>query len=159
MAAPFPSSARARRMPPPPAFEWTLVPDDHRLVTRCQFGVNYLQALEVKGSDETREREVARMARGLKGLALDLNVPVLALAQLNRGADQRDEPRLSDLRESGAIEQYADNVLLLYARSKDEPGVVTAKIAKQRNGPRDLHCRLWFDGALFRFRNLAGGGR
>lgn len=123
--------------------------------------VDYLQALEVKGSEETREREVARMARGLKGLALDLNVPVLALAQLSRAADQRDEPRLSDLRESGTIEQYADNVLLLYAIRKDEPGVITARIAKQRNGPRDLTCKLWFDGALFRFRDLAmvGGGR
>lgn len=124
--------------------------------------VDYLQALEVKGSEETREREVARMARGLKGLALDLNVPVLALAQLSRAADQRDEPRLSDLRESGTIEQYADNVLLLYAKAKDEPGVITARIAKQRNGPRDLTCKLWFDGPLFRFRDLAmtmGGSR
>lgn len=125
--------------------------------------VDYLQALEVKGSEETREREVARMARGLKGLALDLNVPVLALAQLSRAADQRDEPRLSDLRESGTIEQYADNVLLLYAVRKDEPGVITARIAKQRNGPRDLTCKLWFDGPLFRFRDLAlsmaGGAR
>lgn len=115
--------------------------------------VDYLQALETARGDETREREVARMARGLKGLAMDLNVPVIAVAQLNRQANQHDEPSLAHLRESGAIEQYADNVLLIYAREKDPEGVTWVKVAKQRNGARDRKCQVWFDGARFRFHD------
>lgn len=114
--------------------------------------VDYLQALEVSSKDENREREVARMARGLKSLAMDLDVPVLALAQLNRAADQAERPTLSHLRESGAIEQYADNVLFLYQRTD---GQIMFKVAKQRNGARDVGCPVRFDGALYTFQNAA----
>lgn len=112
--------------------------------------VDYLQALDASKKDETREREVARMARGLKALAMDLDVPVLALAQLNRAADQAERPTLSHLRESGAIEQYADNVLCLYQRAD---GTIMFKVLKQRNGDRDKGCPVQFDGPLYTFKN------
>jgi replicative DNA helicase len=120
--------------------------------------VDYLQALEAAKGDETREREVARMARTLKGLSLDLDVPVLALAQLNRTADATERPSLSHLRESGTIEQYADNVLFLYQKQKDPANVVTLRVGKQRNGARDTEAKVLFRGELFRFENLADDG-
>ncbi len=119
--------------------------------------VDYLQALEAAKGDESREREVARMVRTLKGLAMDLDVPVLALAQLNRTADTSDRPSLSHLRESGAIEQFADNVLFLYQKQKDPANVVTVRVGKQRNGARDTEAKVLFRGELFRFENLDGG--
>lgn len=98
--------------------------------------VDYLQLLHApQQAKENRQAEVAAISSGLKSMARELRVPVLALSQLNRAMEtEKREPRLSDLRESGAIEQDADVVLLLHRQSKDEP---TAKliVAKQRNGP------------------------
>src|SRR5674476_667319 len=94
--------------------------------------------------DANRVQEVSEISRGLKALARELSVPVLALSQLSRQPEMREsrEPRLSDLRESGAIEQDADLVMFLY-REKERQGednngdgeVVTLKLAKHRNGP------------------------
>ena len=109
--------------------------------------IDYLQLMEAAtdGRNESRALEVATISRGLKSLAKELNVPVLAAAQLNRGVEMRpdQEPRLSDLRESGAIEQDADLILFLQNKEKNnEPNKASKKrakvqliIGKQRNGP------------------------
>lgn len=95
--------------------------------------VDYLQLMGAEDRRESRQVDVADMSRAVKGIARDLNVPILVLSQLNRtSADE--EPRLSHLRESGAIEQDADVVLLMQAEGGDSEQV-TVKIAKQRNGP------------------------
>lgn len=116
--------------------------------------VDYLQLVAAGGDEGSRAEEVARVAYGLKGLAMDHESPVLALAQLNRAAASNERPKLSDLRESGGIEQAADNVVFIYQRPKDETNVVTLRVAKQRNGPKDVECRVLFDSARFRFENL-----
>ena len=91
--------------------------------------------------DNNRVQEVSEISRGLKQLARELKVPVLALSQLSRGVEQRGsaEPRLSDLRESGSIEQDADVVVFLYREGEQnadsEVELVKAKVAKHRNGP------------------------
>lgn len=109
--------------------------------------VDYLQLMTAGGKYSSREQEVAFVSRSLKGIAKDWNIPVVALAQLNRGVEYRKEkvPTLADLRESGQIEQDADNVLFIhrpeyYGIEVDENGRSTAgiaevHIAKQRNGP------------------------
>ncbi|MCK4908619.1 MAG: replicative DNA helicase [Planctomycetes bacterium] len=106
--------------------------------------VDYLQLMQLKGA-ESRQIEIASISFALKSLAKELNIPVVAMAQLSRAAEQRDtkhpRPRLSDLRESGAIEQDADVVLLLYREElydSNNPAVhniCEVEIAKQRNGP------------------------
>ena len=106
--------------------------------------VDYLQLLSGTDSKASREQQIAEISRGVKGLAKELNVPVLVLSQLNRDSEkERRQPRLSDLRESGAIEQDADLVLLL-SKKFDENGLEDLEgdavtrdliIAKQRNGP------------------------
>ncbi|MBI3269741.1 MAG: replicative DNA helicase [Planctomycetes bacterium] len=102
--------------------------------------VDYLQLMESK-SAESREREVAMISRSLKSLARELSAPVIALAQLSRAPEAREDrrPRLSDLRESGSIEQDADVVMLLYREEyyvpNTRPGLADVIIAKQRNGP------------------------
>lgn len=116
--------------------------------------VDYLQLVEAGKGEDSRAQEVSRVAYGLKAIAMDLDAPVIALAQLNRAAAASERPRLSDLRESGGIEQAADNVVFIYQRPKDEANVVTLRVAKQRNGPRDVECRVLFDGARFCFKNL-----
>jgi replicative DNA helicase len=105
--------------------------------------VDYLQLMQASTSnkDANRVQEVSEISRGLKQLARELKVPVLALSQLSRGVEQRGtaEPRLSDLRESGSIEQDSDVVIFLYRDGEQNPDaeveLIKAKIAKHRNGP------------------------
>lgn len=97
--------------------------------------IDYIQLIKNKGKFNSREQEVADITRTLKLLSLELNIPIIGLCQLNRNAT-RQEPTLADLRESGAIEQDADNVIFLYQENEStEPIVdVTLKVAKQRAG-------------------------
>jgi len=103
--------------------------------------IDYLQLMEGRGS-ENRVQEISEISRGLKNLARELNIPILALSQLSRAVESRSPqiPKLSDLRESGSIEQDADVVLFLYREDREKPdtpnkGVVKIIIAKHRNGP------------------------
>ena len=118
--------------------------------------IDYLQLIEGAEEDESRVLEVARITRGLKAIARELEVPVVALSQLSRQIEQRGtEPMLSDLRESGSIEADADLVMFLWQKDRKdrEEGVVRLKLAKHRNGPTgdfDLH----FQSELTRFRDL-----
>ncbi len=115
--------------------------------------IDYLQLIEPDNPRDPRQEQVARIARRLKGLAREINVPVLCLAQLNRQADTKDsKPRLSHLRESGAIEQDADVVVFIHRDdyqqnepSAGAPEVPEAEIivAKQRNGPVGILKLLW----------------
>jgi len=128
--------------------------------------VDYLQLMQATTSnrDSNRVQEVSEISRGLKALARELSVPVIALSQLSRQPEMREskEPRLSDLRESGAIEQDADLVVFLY-REKDKPGeeeqtdgeVINVKLAKHRNGPTG-DIQLWFRKSQTRFQSYAG---
>ncbi len=104
--------------------------------------IDYLQLMTVGGRVESRQQEIATISRSMKSLARELDVPVVALAQLNRDVENRDnhKPRMSDLRESGAIEQDADVIMLLhredyYQRTEENEGLAQIIIAKQRNGP------------------------
>ena len=128
--------------------------------------VDYLQLMSQPGS-ESRQQEVSVISRGIKALARELNVPVVCLSQLNRASESREghRPRMSDLRESGSIEQDADVVSMLhredyYHRGEEEyvdTNTAEVIIAKQRNGPTGV-VKLHFDGATTRFNNLAQGG-
>jgi replicative DNA helicase len=122
--------------------------------------VDYLQLMVGDGRAENRQQEVAAISRSLKQLARELEVPVVAVSQLNRapetrGGDSR-EPQLSDLRESGAIEQDADLVLFLYEKEKGSAnkGEITLKIAKHRNGPTGELTLGWVKDYT-KFRTLA----
>lgn len=126
--------------------------------------VDYLQLIEPDNPDDSRQEQVARIARRLKGLAREAEVPVLCLAQLNRQAeDTRDHrPRLSHLRESGAIEQDADVVMFVHREEyylrgdeqKEHEGLAEIIIAKQRNGPVG-EVELRWEKKFTRFQNLA----
>ena len=127
--------------------------------------VDYLQLMQGTSSnkDSNRVQEVSEISRGLKGLARELNVPVIALSQLSRQPEMREskEPRLSDLRESGAIEQDADLVVFLWrekdrgADDQDADGeVINVHLAKHRNGPTG-QLKLWFKKRQTRFENYA----
>lgn len=128
--------------------------------------IDYLQLMSGNGggSEENRATVLGEVSRGLKALAKELKCPVIALSQLNRSVEQRPDKRpiMSDLRESGAIEQDADIVIFLFRRDYyekeecKEPGVAEVIIAKQRNGPVGT-VKLAFINKLTKFENLAPG--
>ena len=121
--------------------------------------VDYIQMIQSRGRAETRQQEVAEISRSLKAVARELNIPVMGLSQLSREVDRREkhEPRLSDLRESGSIEQDADVVLMLhreweYSRLDENKRKATVSVAKQRNGPTGT-INLIFEMDYSRFEN------
>jgi replicative DNA helicase len=126
--------------------------------------VDYLQLMRGKGSFERREQEISDISRSLKALAKELEIPVVALSQLNRAVEQREKkkPNLSDLRESGAIEQDADVILFLYReeiydrKDPQKKGRAEVIIAKQRNGPT-ADIKLTFLNHCTRFMDFAEG--
>jgi len=125
--------------------------------------IDYLQLMQGRADAERRDLEISEISRGLKALAKEINIPVLALSQLNRMIEQRHDkrPRLSDLRESGALEQDADVVAFIYrdeVYNKEETnprkGIAEVILAKQRNGPTG-EVLMAFLSAYTRFENLA----
>jgi len=145
--APLALRARARRMK---------ARHDIQLIV-----VDYLQLMQVPGSKENRTNEISEISRSMKGLAKELSVPIIALSQLNRSLEQRDNkrPRMSDLRESGSIEQDADMIAFIYRdevynKESMDKGIAEIIIGKQRNGPIGT-VRTAFLGQYTRFDNLA----
>jgi replicative DNA helicase len=126
--------------------------------------VDYLQLIRGSGRPENRTQEISQISRSLKALAKEIGVPVLALSQLSRAVEQRGKdqrPQLSDLRESGAIEQDADVVLFVFRRWSNDPevqiddSVAEIIIGKQRNGPVGT-VKLTFMKQYTRFENWSG---
>jgi len=124
--------------------------------------VDYLQLMQAGGRYENRNLEISAITRGLKQLAKELNIPVMALSQLSRNTERRGSdrrPQLADLRESGSIEQDADLVAFIYRDEvynpeTEDPGIAELIISKHRNGETGT-IRLVFFGENIRFRNLA----
>jgi replicative DNA helicase len=124
--------------------------------------IDYLQLMQGRREAGSREQEISELSRGLKHLAKELQVPVMALSQLNRSVETRNlkdkRPQLSDLRESGAIEQDADAIMFIYRddyynQNSEEPGVAEVIVAKQRNGPTGV-VKTRFVKEYTRFDNL-----
>jgi len=122
--------------------------------------IDYLQLMEGRGKTDNRVQEVSEISRSLKGLARELNIPIVALSQLSRGIESRTDqrPKLSDLRESGSIEQDADVVLFIYREDKtktdsENKNIAEIMIAKHRNGPIGS-VRLFFNEQTTSFKNL-----
>jgi replicative DNA helicase len=122
--------------------------------------VDYLQLIIGRSSSESRQLEISEISRSLKALAKDLNVPVIALSQLNRKVEDRPNkrPQLADLRESGAIEQDADVIAFIYRdevyhpTTEENQNIAEIILAKQRNGPTGFF-KLTFQKEYTRFRN------
>ncbi len=136
-----------------------------RLVAEHKVGliiVDYLQLMRGRQTrDSNREQEIADISRSLKGLAKELDIPVIALSQLNRAVESREDkrPRLADLRESGAIEQDADLIIFLYREKKYKPdtslgNIAEANIGKHRNGPEGM-VKLTFIEEFARFESYS----
>ncbi len=127
----------------------------------CLIVIDYLQLMQGGGRVENRQQEIAEISRSLKGLAKELNVPVLALAQLSRSVEQRQDkkPIMSDLRESGSLEQDADVIMFIYRDEYYNPesekkGIAEIIIGKQRNGPVGI-VELAFVKEYTKFLNLS----
>ena len=126
--------------------------------------IDYLQLMQVPGSKENRATEISEISRNLKALARELKIPIIALSQLNRSVEQRggEIPRMSDLRDSGAIEQDADLIAFIYRHDVSDPDNIDRKgeaeisLAKQRNGPTGKF-KLTFLGDYTKFENYIQG--
>src|SRR5699024_10313367 len=122
--------------------------------------IDYLQLMSGEGRTENRQQEISNISRGLKALAKDLNCPIIALSQLSRAPEQRSDhrPIMSDLRESGAIEQDADLVMMIYRddyyhEDSEKPNTAELIVTKHRNGPTGT-VELFFNKKMTKFSDL-----